>query len=267
MRQQGRALSSPHAGPSPPLPRNTGPPAASALARSRPMVLTSAIDAPSGGSQHHHPGTSMPSRGVHPITIRPPPSPPPCAAMDCVPHPCSTGPPTAHASDPTSPTRSCLCSGCAVPARGFAEKVRLSGVDTPEVSRPRREAKRIAGSRAKERLASSIRGPSVEIVCGQDRPLRPDARDPAGAGKQGRDDPATGGAGRGRPARAEGVGGAGGSLVSAGPRMRLKRPNNEGRRGAGRIPQPRCRASVAGPCQSAPNTAISTQSTGRSSRR
>lgn len=78
-----------------------------------------------------------------------------------------------------------------MPARGFAEKVRLSGVDTLEVSRPRCEAKRIAGLRAKERLASPIRGPSVEIVRGQDRPLRPDARDPAGAGRQGRDGPAT----------------------------------------------------------------------------
>lgn len=47
-----------------------------------------------------------------------------------------------------------------------AEKVRLSGFDTPEVSPLRCETVRIAGLRAEERLASLIRGQSVEIVRG-----------------------------------------------------------------------------------------------------
>ncbi|MCP1556653.1 UNVERIFIED_ORG: endonuclease YncB(thermonuclease family) [Methylobacterium sp. SuP10 SLI 274] len=53
---------------------------------------------------------------------------------------------------------------CAVPARGCAEKVRLSGIDTPEVSRPRCEAERISGLKAKERLAGLIRGQAVELA-------------------------------------------------------------------------------------------------------
>ncbi|MCY1641011.1 thermonuclease family protein [Methylorubrum sp. SL192] len=52
----------------------------------------------------------------------------------------------------------------ALPARGCAEKVRLRGIDTPDVSRLRCEAERIAGLRAKERLAHLIRGRAVELV-------------------------------------------------------------------------------------------------------
>lgn len=53
---------------------------------------------------------------------------------------------------------------CAVPARGCAEKVRLTEIDAPEVFHPSCEAERIAGLRAKERVAGLIRGQAVELV-------------------------------------------------------------------------------------------------------
>ncbi|WP_066918482.1 thermonuclease family protein [Methylobacterium sp. CCH5-D2] len=53
---------------------------------------------------------------------------------------------------------------CAVPTRSCAEKVRLTEIDAPEVFHPDCEAERIAGLRAKERVAGLIRGQPVELV-------------------------------------------------------------------------------------------------------
>lgn len=54
---------------------------------------------------------------------------------------------------------------CAVPAP-CAEKIRLQGIDTPETFRPRYEAERTAGLKAKERLVQLVRGSDVTVSRG-----------------------------------------------------------------------------------------------------
>lgn len=53
---------------------------------------------------------------------------------------------------------------CTKPERGCAEKVRLLDIDTPETFHPSCEAERIAGLKAKERLAGLIRGKDVTVT-------------------------------------------------------------------------------------------------------
>jgi endonuclease YncB( thermonuclease family) len=53
---------------------------------------------------------------------------------------------------------------CDVPAKGCSEKIRLLEIDAPESFRPSCDAEGVAGLKAKERLATLIRGGKVEVT-------------------------------------------------------------------------------------------------------